>query len=169
MQRRGFTLYQKSNHLSAGKIFGTGFTPYQKSDRRIFGTGFTLIELLVVLAIVALILASTMVVYSGVLTKNRDVRRLSDIREIQKSLALYFIDTRTYPVSSTPVALTGNDPVSVAIQNSGAISKVPSDPSPAYSYTYQSDTNGGNYTLTFCLEGSSIPNFSAGCNNSVSP
>ncbi|MEK7505559.1 MAG: prepilin-type N-terminal cleavage/methylation domain-containing protein [Patescibacteria group bacterium] len=131
--------------------------------------GFTLIEILVVLAIVGLILASTMVVYSGVLTKNRDVRRLSDVREIQKSLALYFIDTRIYPISATPVALTGSDPVSVAIQNSGAISRIPSDPSPSYAYTYQSSTNGGNYTITFCLEGSSIPNFSEGCNNSVSP
>ncbi len=47
----GFTPYQKSDK----RIFGTGFTPYQKSDRGIFGTGFTVIELLVSVSIFALI------------------------------------------------------------------------------------------------------------------
>lgn len=60
-------------------------------------TGFTLIELLVVVAIVG-VLAS--VILSNLTTaraKGRDARRLSDMKQIQIALELYFSNNIVYP------------------------------------------------------------------------
>lgn len=61
--------------------------------------GFTLIELLVVIAIIGILSSIVMVSLSSARAKGRDARRISDIKNIQLALALYYNDNHTYPVN----------------------------------------------------------------------
>jgi len=131
--------------------------------------GFTIIELLVVMAIIGMLASVILVVFSGVQAKSRDTRRIEDVREMQKALSLYYVDGNRFPQAPSPVTITGSDAVSTALVNAGAIPAVSPDPvTPDFDYTYQA-TSSGFYTITFCLETDSIPNFVEGCGNSVSP
>ena len=95
--------------------------------------GFTLIEMLVVVAIIGL-LSSVVVVGLGSARQNaRDARRISDIRQIQNALEVYYSSAQSYP-----------DALS-------ALSSTPKDPSTGDEYGY---TGGGQtYTLGATLEG----------------
>jgi general secretion pathway protein G len=59
--------------------------------------GFTLIELLVVIAIIGMLSSVALTSVNAARKKARDVRRLSDIAEIQKALEMYKADHGTYP------------------------------------------------------------------------
>ena len=131
--------------------------------------GFTLVELLVVMAVIGILASIMFVTFSTVQAKSRDTRRIEDVREIQKALSLYYVDTNHFPAAVTPVVLNGTDDVSTTLINHKVIPNVSGDPvSPAYDYTYQS-AGIGDYTITFCLETDSIPNRTKGCANTVSP
>jgi len=62
--------------------------------------GFTLIELLVVIAIIGMLSSVVLASLSSAREKSRDAKRLSDAREIQKALELYYHDNNSYPVRS---------------------------------------------------------------------
>ncbi len=70
----------------------TGITKHQKS-----GAGFTLIELLVVIAIIGLLASVVLVSLNSTRKKARDTKRLADINQIQKALALYYDANGQYP------------------------------------------------------------------------
>lgn len=59
--------------------------------------GFTLIELLVVIAIVALLSSVVLASVSNARMKARDVKRISDFRQIKIALELYFDANGYYP------------------------------------------------------------------------
>lgn len=59
--------------------------------------GFTLIELLVVIAIIGLISSVILASLSRTRMKARDMRRISDLRQITMALELYFDDHNYYP------------------------------------------------------------------------
>lgn len=59
--------------------------------------GFTLIELLVVIAIIGILSAVVLVSLNSARQKSRDARRLSDIRQIQTAMELYYNDNGAYP------------------------------------------------------------------------
>ena len=97
--------------------------------------GFTLIEMLVVVAIIGL-LSSVVVVGLGSARQNaRDARRISDIRQIQNALEIYYSDSTkgngTYPADLTTLS-------------------VPDDPLSDRDYTYAG--GGQSYELGACLE-----------------
>ena len=69
--------------------------PKKKSKR--FFTGFTLLELLVVIAIIALISLFAYAAVNQSRMKARDAKRMSDIKEIEKALQLYYEDYGYYP------------------------------------------------------------------------
>lgn len=132
--------------------------------------GFTLIELLVVVAIIAVLISLILVSLNEVRLKSRDAKRLSDMREIEKALNLYQDNQGNFPIATTAVTITSDDAVSLALEGDLVISNVPIDPlHSSLTYTYQSDTSGTTFTLSFCLEGDSIPNFSQGCGNTITP
>jgi prepilin-type N-terminal cleavage/methylation domain-containing protein len=118
--------------------------------------GFTLIELLVVIAIIGILASIVLASLDSSRKKGRDARRLSDIKQIQLALELYYDQNNSFPpnVSSSntfdPAVLTGP----------GYISVVPVDPTTgtAYKYTAYASTAAGqsavctNYHLGTGLE-----------------
>jgi prepilin-type N-terminal cleavage/methylation domain-containing protein len=82
--------------------------------------GFTLIELLVVIAIIGILASIILASLSTAQAKGRDARRISDIKQIQLALSLYYDANNYYPVS-----IYGNP--SPLVQG-GYISVMPYDP-----------------------------------------
>lgn len=62
--------------------------------------GFTLIELLVVVAIIGLLSSVVLSSLNSARAKARDAQRLSDIRQIQTALELYYNDNGKYPFNA---------------------------------------------------------------------
>ncbi|MBI5732077.1 MAG: type II secretion system protein [Candidatus Magasanikbacteria bacterium] len=123
--------------------------------------GFTLIELLVVIAIIALLSTLAVVALSSARQKSRDAKRLSDLKQVQTALELYFTDQSSYP-SGTGLVLGGTGAKCLGaggFAESGCtapvyMGQVPSNPSPGgvdYSYTGSATT----YSIAFSLEGAS--------------
>jgi len=133
--------------------------------------GFTLIELLVVIAIIGLLASVAMASFGLVQRKGRDSRRMSDVTTIAKALASFVVTNGgVFPISTTPVIITGTDAFSAMLVGSGAIDAVPHDPaSPRLDYTYVSDANGSTYTISFCLETDNIKSYAQGCGNTLTP
>jgi type II secretion system protein G len=63
--------------------------------------GFTLIELLVVVAILGLLATIVAVSLTSARARARDSRRVSDVRQIELALELYYAAHEQYPDSST--------------------------------------------------------------------
>ncbi len=132
--------------------------------------GFTLIELLVVIAIIGLLASIVIASLSTVQAKARDTRRMEDIGSLQKALALYATNGGIYPVAVTQTVLTNASAPGAALIAAEAIATMPKDPlEPTYQYTYNSNAGGTAYTLFFCLETTTIRNYTQGCGNTVSP
>ena len=70
--------------------------------------GFTLIELLVVISIIGFLATASMVVFNSVRIKARDVKRIADIKQIQKALDLYYDQNSAYPISGSCGATSPN-------------------------------------------------------------
>ena len=64
--------------------------------------GFTLIELLVVIAIISLLSSIVLSSLQTAKIKSRDTRRLSDMRQIQIALQIYFTTLGAYPGNTDP-------------------------------------------------------------------
>lgn len=121
--------------------------------------GFTLIELLVVIAIIGLLSTLAVVALGTARQKARDAKRLSDLKQIQTALELYYTDNNVYPTSASGVALgSGNF---ACLNGSGFaatgcanpyMGAIPDDPITGNDYTYQS-ANGSTYTVSSSLEG----------------
>lgn len=129
--------------------------------------GFTLIELLLVIAIIGILASALLVSLGGARRAARDARRISDLRQIQSALELYFNACGYYPGvlncggGSTPgvpadwdvFQAVFTDPLSTL-----GISKIPDDPIPttaggtSYAYAVNTDNANQNYVLRAVLE-----------------
>ena len=88
--------------------------------------GFTLIELLVVIAIIGILSSVVLASLNGSRQKGRDAKRISDIKQLQLALELYYDSNGAYPTS-----------ISAAnIVTPGYISVIPTDPSSNLPYAY---------------------------------
>jgi type II secretion system protein G len=67
----------------------------KKADKR----GFTLVELLVVIAIIGLLASIILISLNNAKAKARDVKRLSDMKQIEIALEMYYDDYGQYPNS----------------------------------------------------------------------
>ena len=102
--------------------------------------GFTLIELLVVIAIIGVLASIVLASLDSARKKGRDARRLSDIKQLQLALELYYDSNNAFPVGDTNNHLTA-----AQLEIPGYISKIPTDPlsGAAYTYTpYESTASG---------------------------
>ncbi len=100
--------------------------------------GFTLIELLVVIAILGLLATIVAVSLTSARARARDARRVSDIRQIELALELYYAAHQEYP-TSTPYT---------KLRNEGFLnmSADPADPKTGIAYCYASGAVSGTAT-----------------------
>jgi prepilin-type N-terminal cleavage/methylation domain-containing protein len=125
--------------------------------------GFTLIELLVVIAIIGLLSTLSILALNQARARARDAKRISDVRQLQTAIELYYNDKNDYPNqnSITPGA---------SIYNNGNVvylAAVPTPPQPidgancpaanAYTYTESGAGTASTYTIQYCL-GATINN-----------
>jgi len=116
--------------------------------------GFTLIELLVVIAIIGLLSTLAVVALNNARQKSRDAKRISDVKQVQTALELYYNDANGYPL--TAGVTSGN---AITYETITYMGMVPSAPMPydtaacatANNYVYTMLTGGTSYTLTYCL------------------
>jgi len=122
--------------------------------------GFTLV------AIIGLLSTLAVVSLGSAREKARDARRISDIRQMQTALELYFADQGVYPVEATAITVGVDNTTDILTENgfenqsspTGSevyMGQVPGNfPQPASiaDYVYQS-ADGTTYTLTFEIEG----------------
>lgn len=130
--------------------------------------GFTLIELLVVIAVIGLLSSAILASLSEVREKGRDARRLSDIEQIQRALALYYDDNGTYPqISNARTASTDSETCSGGGTIPGTLGDsdwcqlipllepyllLPNDPlGPNADHRYWYDSNAGDNWQTYGL------------------
>jgi len=85
--------------------------------------GFTLIELLVVIAIIGILATIVMVSLNTARAKARDARRISDVRQLQLALQMYYDSIGSYPTALSLMVPT-------------YISAEPFDPDGAARYQY---------------------------------
>lgn len=104
--------------------------------------GFTLIELLVVIAIISILSSVVLASLNSARQKARDARRVSDMKQVQLALELYYDTQSQYPVAGWANLVT-------ALQGT-FISVVPNDPTSGNSYGYYATPNGCNNGGTKC-------------------
>ena len=117
--------------------------------------GFTLVELLVVIAIIGLLSTLAFISLNNARSKARDAKRVSDVRQIQSALELYYNNQTTpaYPSATTFENITGITELDITFPDAPSEDCSTAD----YNYTgyqYQStDANNQSYELIFCLKG----------------
>lgn len=100
-------------------------------------SGFTLIELLVVIAIIGLLAAVILASLNSARVKARDAKRISDVKQLQNALALYYENQgNVYPIElSTSTLVTP-----------GYMATVPVDPFSSAPYSYSGLGSGAECT-----------------------
>ncbi len=121
--------------------------------------GFTLIELLVVIAIIGILSSVVLASLNTARRKSRDARRLSDIKQAQLALEMYFDSNgNKYPATADGAALPGNNTGLQALVTSKFLPTLPTDPSGS-NYKYCSPTAGMSYHLAAVMESPDSPAF----------
>ncbi|MFH1161905.1 MAG: type II secretion system protein [Candidatus Jorgensenbacteria bacterium] len=143
---------------------GAGFTLILRRTRD--KRGFTLIEMLIVVAIIGLLSSVILVGLGDVRKEARDTRRISDIRQMQNQLEIYYSEHQSYP-PDVYEQLQGTPFDPVADPTTGELHK----------YVYER-LSQNSYLLGTCLEGArptgishisqnfrnDITNYGVGCN-----
>lgn len=121
--------------------------------------GFTLIEVLIVVAIIAILSSVVLVGLGPTQRAGRDARRVSDLRQTQNGLELYYNRCGYYPgttvmSSGSCTGYTSRNTWSGMIDaltgSSLGISTMPQDPTAGHTYYYAS--NGSSYVIAAVLE-----------------
>ncbi len=122
--------------------------------------GFTLIELLVVVAIIGLLSTLAVVALNSAREKSRDAKRISDIKQVQTALELYYSDSQSYPdpagLDDIGTELTRLDGDGFAAGDTDPVymGLMPRDPQNTGNFMYKyARTSATEYSITFDLEG----------------
>lgn len=118
--------------------------------------GFTLIELLVVVAIIGLLATMSVVAFNMARSKTRDTRRVSDVKQIQTALAMYYADNNGYPATGDFVSGSSLSKGSTTYMERIPVPPLPSnDGSCAVGITdyIYSSANTNTYAISYCLGG----------------
>ncbi|NCN22404.1 type II secretion system protein [Candidatus Falkowbacteria bacterium] len=122
---------------------------------------FTLIELLVVIAIIGLLSTLSVIALNSARAKSRDAKRISDVKQMQLALEMYFDDMADYPpMASAGAAIVAASttflrvipvppiPIDGDLCNSGTNSNYDKD---TYKYTRTATGARPSYVIGFCL------------------
>lgn len=123
--------------------------------------GFTLIELLVVIAIIGLLSTLSIIALNSARARSRDARRISDVKQIQTALEMYYNLADQYPAAIATTA------PAIAYASTTFLTLRPEAPTPPDNpgndtepcddtnnpYVYEVGENNATYTLTYCLGG----------------
>ncbi len=131
-------------------------------------SGFTLIELLVVIAIIGLLSTLSLLALNQARARARDTKRISDVRQMQTALELYYNDHAEYPSSAPAGGSIGEflDPVPTPPTiKDGSVCPT----ADAYTYTRQgSSVDDYSYTILYCL-GSTVNEITGNMMQTASP
>lgn len=129
----------------------------QKSIKSFNNKGFTLIELMVAIAIIAILAAVGLVVYSTTQKTARISKRLQDLKALNTAIITYQAANGFYPkkpVGATFTCLTNSEGLSASVPAfiPSYMQTMPIDPSNNTSanapcYRYWSDANGTEYKI----------------------
>lgn len=137
-KNKGFTQYINFNNFR--------YLSRRKRDSRSYITGFTLIELLVVIAIIGVLASIVLASLNNARRKSRDARRITDIKQLQLALELYFDGQG----NQYPTALSALAPTYIPV--------ISADPlGGAYAYAYPSSGTRTTYHVGTSLEDSANP------------
>lgn len=131
--------------------------------------GFTLIEILIVVAIIAILASVVLIGLGPTQQAGRDARRLSDLREVQNGLELYFNKCGYYPGAAESASCAGvaygpnnfwGDPtvtpqtgmMGALVGSTIGVSTVPDDPQSGKTYYYGANGTGSGYVVAAMLE-----------------
>jgi prepilin-type N-terminal cleavage/methylation domain-containing protein len=129
--------------------------------------GFTLIEILIVVAIIAILASVVLIGLGPTQQAGRDARRLSDLRQVQNGLELYYNKCGYYPGDTQAGAACGAHVATTGYGIPGAaspklvgalpatlvgVSSLPNDPTSGKHYWYTTDAAGTIYLLETQLE-----------------
>lgn len=125
--------------------------------------GFTLIEILIVVAIIAILASVVLIGLGPTQQSGRDAKRLSDLREVQTGLELFYAKCGFYPGSysggacvNQPTTGSGWTDLTAALTSAPiGVTQVPNDPSGGTAtYYYSQEGNGSSYVLGAMMENS---------------
>ena len=122
---------------------------------------FTLIELLVVIAIIGLLSTLSIIALNSARAKARDAKRVSDVKQIQVALEMYYNEMADYPTSiADGISATGGTFLRVTptpptpIDGSVCSTTVADATYSTTEYKYVRIPSAGNvpsYTIGFCV------------------
>lgn len=115
--------------------------------------GFTLIELLVVIAIIGVLASIVLASLNNARQKSRDARRISDIKQIQLALELYFDGTGAggYPVANATACSPTTAMYGLEALAPTYIPVVPTDPNATLKCYKYSTVTGSTKPTTYHL------------------
>ncbi len=119
----------------------------RKKNKGVFG--FTLIELMVAIAIVAIMAAVGMVMYSTAQKAGRISKRIQDLSALRTAIELYKSSTGNYP-NQNVAATCGNSATALGALVPNYMTSLPADPLGGTNcYRYQSDaaSNSQEYKI----------------------
>lgn len=114
-------------------------------------SGFSLLEFVTVLVIIMILTSLALVSLNIFRQKNRDIKRVTDVQDLQGSLEMYYRDYQIYPTMITfgsafaagSKIYIENLPTNPAPRNDGSC--------PNLEYDYSPDNDNTSYHLAFCL------------------
>ena len=111
---------------------------------------FTLIELLVVIAIIGILTALAVVSLQNSRRSARDAKRLSDVKQIQIALELYYQDNSIYPATLTPGETLSSNTITYMETIPYPPTTLDGDCSTT-SYIYSTSNDNTYYNIHFCI------------------